>query len=77
MTTNISFSFDESDQEDARIIMNAHEVYYKLKKLLDDVTRLSIENDHKTPCNEFKFPSHIFDFIKSELTNITTLYKKD
>lgn len=68
MTTNIAFTFDETEQQQAQIIVNAQDTYSGVCELKDFV-RNCLKHGHK-----FKSADEVLEYMEKELIDIKTIY---
>lgn len=68
MTTNIAFTFDETEQEQAQIIINAQETYSKVCELQEFV-RSCLNHGHK-----FESAFEVLEYMEKDLVDIKTIY---
>lgn len=67
MTTNIAFTFDESEQQQAQIIINAQDVYSGVCDLQEFV-RSCLNHGHK-----FQSAFEVLEYMEKELIDIKTI----
>jgi len=68
MTTNITFTFNETEEQQAQIIINAQDVHCKVSELQEYV-RGCLKYGHK-----FTSADEVLEYMQKELFDIKTVY---